>query len=69
MSAAETIAIIAGSMAATAGLIACANALADPEGNRGASGACLLALTCSAAALVSGVLLTEAAIGIARLLS
>ena len=69
MSAAETIAIIAGSMAATAGLIACANALWDLDGNRGATGACLLALTCSAAALAAACLLTEAALGLARLLS
>ena len=69
MSAAEAVAIIAGSMAATTGLIACANALGDPAGNRGLPGACLLALSCSAAALASAVLITEAALGLARLLS
>jgi hypothetical protein len=68
MSAAEMIAIIAGSMAATAGLIACANALGDPDGNRGLPGAGLLGCALAAAALVSAVLLTETALGLARLL-
>lgn len=69
MSAAEAVAIIAGSMAATTGLIACANALGDPAGNRGLPGACLLALSCSAAALAAAVLLTEAALAIAAALA
>ena len=68
MSAAESVAIIAAALAATAGIVACANALADPDGNRGLPGLGLLGCALAAAGLVSAVLLTETALGLARLL-